>query len=235
MAEPLRLHKARRRTLDPERLRDPLGGDPDEAAPERPRRAPRRAPANGGPPRSAEAETSSTPKRGGGGGRGAKPPRSAPGTQEVGDAALAMALAPKAQVGVMFEAEVWEGLTAIVNELRDQRKVRASRNALLIALLVRGLPVDERAALDLVGRYDLELSDRHITARRKQHTVRLPEPLIEGLDRLGESVRAAGFEGGRSALINAIVALRGAADAEAGAALLQAARRARAAAVIQAA
>jgi len=66
-----------------------------------------------------------------------------------------MALAPKAQVGVMFEAEVWEGLTAIVKELRDQRKVRASRNALLIALLVRGLPVDERAALDLVGRYDL--------------------------------------------------------------------------------
>jgi len=146
-----------------------------------------------------------------------------------------MAQAPKAQVAVMFEAEVWEALTATVKELRDQRQVRASRNALLVALLVRGLPGDERAALDLVGRHDLELSDRGMTARRKQHTVRLPEPLIEGLDRLGDSVRAAGFEGGRSALINAIVALRGVPDAEAGAALLQAARRARAAAVVQAA
>jgi len=85
-----------------------------------------------------------------------------------------MAQAPKAQVAVMFEAEVWEALTATVKELRDQRQVRASRNALLVALLVRGLPGDERAALDLVGRHDLELSDRGTTAQRKPHHVRLP-------------------------------------------------------------
>jgi len=235
MAEPLRLHKARRRTLDSEQLRDPLGGDPDEAPPPRPRRAPRQAAASAPAARAAKAEDASTAERSGGEGRAAKPRRSAPGPQEVGDAALAMAQAPKAQVGVMFEADLWERLTATVREIRDQGQVRASRNALLIALLVRGLPGDERAALDLVGRYELELTDRGITARRKQHTVRLPDPLIEGLDRLGESVRAAGFEGGRSALINAIVALCGVADAEAGAALLQAARRARAAAVVQAA
>ena len=229
MAEPLRLHKARRRTLDPEQLRDPLG----ERASERPRRAPRQAPARGAAGRSAK--TTDSRAKSGGEVRGSQPRPRTPRPQEVGDVALAMAQASKAQVAVMFEAEVWEALTATVKELRDQHQVRASRNALLVALLVRGLPGDERAALDLVGRHDLELSDRGMTARRKQHTVRLPEPLIEGLDRLGDSVRAAGFEGGRSALINAIVALRGVPDAEAGAALLQAARLAGAAAVVQAA
>lgn len=234
MAEPLQLHKARRRTLDAEQLRDPLGELPDEAPPKRRERAPRRESVEAGP-RSSAAREAPKPKRGGGGGKGSKPKASASGPRELGDAALALAQAPKAQVAVMFEAEVWESLTTTTKELRERRQLRASRNALLVALLVRGLPVDERAALDLVGRHDLELSDRDVSARRKQHTVRLPEPLIESLDRLGESIRAAGFQGGRSALINAVVALNGVPDAEAGAALLQAARRARAAAVVQAA
>lgn len=234
MAEPLRLHKARRRTLDPEQLRDPLGTPPARAPAERPRRAPKQSPADGSGNGTAEAQAPAEKARGGEG-RGSKPQRRSPSPLELSDAALALAQAPRAQVAVMFEGEIWEGLTALVKELREQRQLRASRNALLVAVLVRGLPGDERAALDLVGRHDLELSDHGGTARRKQHTVRLPEPLIERLDRLGDGVRAAGFNGGRSALVNAIVALRGAADVEAGAALLQASRRARAAAVIQAA
>jgi hypothetical protein len=135
----------------------------------------------------------------------------------------------------MFEPDAWERLSELVGELREGRGVRSSCNALLVAVLADGLPADEQAALDLVGRHDLELADRGGDVRRRQHTVRLPEGLLEALDRHGRVVKAHGFDGGRSAIINAILALRGPKSVEEADRLVHRVRRARAAAVVQAA
>jgi metal-responsive CopG/Arc/MetJ family transcriptional regulator len=132
----------------------------------------------------------------------------------------------------MFEPDTWKRLSELVDELREMRGVRSSRNALLISVLADGLPSDEDAALDLVGRHDLELADRGGYVRRRQHTVKLPELLLEPLDRLGRAARAHGFAGGRSAIINAILALRGPKSVEEAERLVNRARRARAAAVV---
>jgi len=141
----------------------------------------------------------------------------------------------RVQAAVMFEPAAWDGLSRLVDELRDGGGLRTSRNALLTAVLANALPSDELGALDLVGRHDLELADRGGDVRRVQHTVRLPEALLHPLDRLGRAVRAQGFEGGRSAIVNAVLELRGPKSAEEAEHLVHSARRARAAAVIRAA
>ncbi len=48
---------------------------------------------------------------------------------------MAMSEGPRSQASVMFEPETWKGLSDLVDALREERCVRSSRNALLVAVL----------------------------------------------------------------------------------------------------
>jgi len=138
-------------------------------------------------------------------------------------------------VAIMFDPDVWAHLETLSTCLRDERGVRLSVNALLALVLADRLPKDPDQALDLVGRRELELADRGPTPRREQHTVRFPRGLLDRYSSFGAAAKRQGFQGARSAVVNAVVALRGPADVEQAAALEQSARRAHAATAVRAA
>ncbi len=221
MAKPLRVmpRASERRTLNPDKLRDPLGGDIGTAMAPRVERRDPVPPQKTAPPQST-----------------APPDEQAPGPKHDPPRISAELLTgPRAPVAVMFEPQIWTALVGCVDELREEQAVRSSANALLVAVLATQLPERVEEALDLIGRHELELADRGAEPRREQHTVRLPSPLTGRLDRLARGVREAGFDGGRSALVNAVLALRLPSNSEQAATALQGPRRARAAAVIRAA
>ena len=127
---------------------------------------------------------------------------------------------------------LWIKLVELVAELRTEG-IRLSVNALLVLTLAEGLPADEAAALDVVGRRELALCDREPQPGREERTVRLPRKMLERYTALGKAAAAHGFPGARSAVINAVVAITGPQTAPEALALEIRARRARSAAVIR--
>lgn len=213
----LKVMKARR-ALDPAELRDPLGEEaPTAAAPQRRRRP--KASARPAPRTPTAPEPSNAPNR--------------EAMAATGDLATADLVAgPRSAVAVMFDPDLWIKLVELVAELRTEG-IRLSVNALLVLTLAEGLPADEAAALDVVGRRELALCDREPQPGREERTVRPPRKMLERYTALGKAAAAHGFPGARSAVINAVVAITGPQTAPEALALEIRARRARSAAVIR--
>lgn len=213
----LKVMKARR-ALDLADLRDPLGEEaPTAPAPQRqrqPRASSRAAP---------RAPSAPEPSR----------PPTSEGKLVTGDLATADLMAgPRSAVAVMFDPDLWIKLAELVAELRAEG-VPLSINALLVLTLAEGLPVDDAAVLDVVGRRELALCERGSLSKPEERTVRLPRCLLEPYTTLGKTAAAHGFRGARSAVVNAVVEIAGPQTPAEARALETRARRARSLAVIR--
>jgi len=214
----LRVMEARRKrlVLDEAELEDPIAGTPA------------RGERDGEPPEPPIAKSST--------GRTREPStqRAAPAPHAPAESrAAAELLAGKSeQVAVRLDDDLWARVVELAEGVNARGGHRASTTAVLATALAFACPEGEVEALDLVARRELELTDRRQVGR-SEHNVRLPAQLRRRLDELAKAVRAAGFPGGRSALVNAILALRAPADAQAAAEQLDRLRRARAAAFVQ--
>ena len=137
------------------------------------------------------------------------------------------------QVAVRLDDELWTRIVELAEGVNARGGHRASAAAVLAAALAFGCPEGEVEALSLVARRELELADPRRQVGRSEHNVRLPAQLRRRLDELAKAVRAAGFAGGRSALVNAALAVTGPVDAREAAEQLDGVRRARAAAFLR--
>ena len=128
-----------------------------------------------------------------------------------------------------LRTELWERVVELAEAVGARQSRRASTTAVLAATLAFACPSSEAEALDLVARRELQEGQPAGAGQRTEHNVRLPRELRRRLDELAKSVRGAGFPGGRSALVNALLAQRLPADGNAAAEQLDQLRRARAA------
>lgn len=216
--EGLRVMKARRKrlVLDEGELEDPIAEPRTE--------------------RERHGETPKTPTGKSSAGRTRKPSRQRTTSRPLTDANLRAAelLAGKSeQVAVRLDDELWTRVVQLAEELTARGGGKASTTAVLATALAFACPEGEAEALSLVARYELEPAYRRGAVARSEHNVRLPAQLRRRLDALAKPVRAAGFAAGRSALVNAALAVSGPGDAGEAAEQLDGVGRARAGALLQ--
>lgn len=218
--EGLRVMEARRKrlVLDEGELEDPIAGSPTKG--ER----------HGEPPKMPTDKSSAAR-------RPRKPSRrratSLPLAHAKCRAASELLAGKSEQVAVRLDDELWTRVGELAEGVTARGGGRASTTAVLATAIAFACPDGEAEALSLVARYELEPASRRGEVGRSEHNVRLPAQLRRRLDELAKPVRAAGFGAGRSALVNAALAMGGPADAREAAEQLDGVRRARAATFLQ--
>jgi len=214
----LRVMQARRKrlVLDKDELQDPIAGSPADEERGEPDQA-----------ASSSAKRRRTPKP------STKSRDPTPDRSRSSDSPAELLSGTTEQMAVRLDDEVWTMVVELAGGVKARGGYRVSTTTVVATTLAFACPAGDAEALDLVARHELELTQGPGGRERSEHNVRLPRRLRRRLDELAKSVRAAGFAGGRSALVNAVLARRAPVDAQAAAEQLDQLRRARAAAFVQ--